>query len=350
MQQDYYSALASIIMASARNNAQLRRTIYELARSKLRQQLHRAQELDPSERALRLRALESAIEKIEAELAENNAGSTYPRADVLTTVPDSRVEIIPPARRPPSLSDTRDEFAAIQTARARSPIIRTALALIAAAILVGVTYIVVEREPYKEPQSKPAVDQNISRNSNRKSSSPNPNIPIPAAYGVYALTDGQLTELQPLPIRTPDQRVAISGIVSFPSAAKLPDGRVQFVVFRRDLVNNAPEKAVVRVVAQVVSAAAFADKGGATTRNLASSWAVRSRSYEMKVAPIDGKPAMILIRPAEADFSFPPGRYALVVKTVAYDFSVNGPITDPVQCVQRSDETDAPVFTECPTR
>ena len=39
MQQDYYSVLASVIMASARDNAQLRRMIYELARSKLRQQL-----------------------------------------------------------------------------------------------------------------------------------------------------------------------------------------------------------------------------------------------------------------------------------------------------------------------
>ena len=53
MQQDYYSVLASVIMASARDNAQLRRMIYELARSKLRQQLAwETEELGHSERAL----------------------------------------------------------------------------------------------------------------------------------------------------------------------------------------------------------------------------------------------------------------------------------------------------------
>ena len=58
----------------------------------------------------------------------------------------------------------------------------------------------------------------------------------------------------------------------------------------------------------------------------------------MKVAPLDSNPAMILIRPASPDFLFPAGRYALILKTMAYDFSVDGSITDSTQCVEVNEE------------
>jgi hypothetical protein len=59
----------------------------------------------------------------------------------------------------------------------------------------------------------------------------------------------------------------------------------------------------------------------------------------MKVAPIDGHRAMLLVRPPVADFAFPAGRYVLLLKSVAYDFSIDGPIADLAQCVERTDET-----------
>ena len=34
---------------------------------------------------------------------------------------------------------------------------------------------------------------------------------------------------------------------------------------------------------------------------------------------------MIVIRPADSKFSFPTGRYVLVLNRLAYDFSVAGP-------------------------
>ena len=86
MQQDYYSVLASVIMASAQDNAPLRRLIYELARSKLRQQLAwQTEELSNSERAQQLLALETAIEQIEADLAKKYSSrhifwNEYPRS------------------------------------------------------------------------------------------------------------------------------------------------------------------------------------------------------------------------------------------------------------------------------
>jgi len=36
-----------------------------------------------------------------------------------------------------------------------------------------------------------------------------------------------------------------------------------------------------------------------------------------------------------------------VLKAVAYDFSVDGPITDLAQCVERADGLDAPSYTQC---
>ena len=338
MQQDYYSVLASVIMASARDNAQLRRIVYELARSKLRQQLAwKTEELSLSEKAQQLLALETAIEQVEADLAKNNRrrGTNF-----LAPVTHSSIEIIPPARHPFSSSEPRHEFTVEHTARATSSIIWRVLPVVGVAILGVATYVAIERGPGEELRSQVVAVQNVPDKSTHQ-----PAMPVPGAYGVYALTDGQLTELEPLPIKVPNQRVFAT--ISTASTTKLPNGRVQFIVFRRDLVNNAPEKVVVRVVAQVMHTSAFDRKGEATTSNVGDSWVVRGISYEMKVAPIDGNPAMILIRPAIADFSFPAGRYTLVLQALAYDFSVNGPITDLTQCVERTDESNAPRYAQC---
>ena len=302
-----------------------------------------------SERAQQLLALETAIEQIEVDLAENNPYQKHSRANLVAAGSRPRVEIIPPDRQVPPLSHVRYEIVAPDTRRPGSSMVRWALVLVVTAILGGATYAAIQRGLHEQPQSKPVVADTISRNSDHSSSfRAIPTIPSPGAYGIYALTDGKLTELEPLPIRVPDQRIAISAIISSPSSIKLPNGRLQFIAFQRDLVNNAPEKVTVRVVARVIAASAFENKRSPTMDNLGSAWVVRGISYEMKVAPIDGNAAMILIRPIEGDFSFPPGRYALVLKNVAYDFSVDGPVSDVAQCVERSDEVGAPIFTECP--
>jgi hypothetical protein len=78
--------------------------------------------------------------------------------------------------------------------------------------------------------------------------------PIPTEYGVYVVSDGRLTELEQLPIKVPDPRVAISATFSTRSRTHVPMGKVQFVAFRRDLVNGAPDGVSVRIVAQVMRA------------------------------------------------------------------------------------------------
>ena len=56
---------------------------------------------------------------------------------------------------------------------------------------------------------------------------------------------------------------------------------------------------------------------------------MRSTSYELRVAPVIEQPEMVLFRPENPDFAFPAGRYALVLKGQAFDFTVSGPILKP---------------------
>jgi hypothetical protein len=175
------------------------------------------------------------------------------------------------------------------------------------------------------------------------------NMPVPSSYGVYAFSHGQLTDLQTLPIRVPDERVGISALFSNPSETTLPDGRLQFIAFRRDLTNNAPDRVMVRVVARVMRALTFDAKGHAKITNVEASWGVRSNHYQMQVAPVNDNPEMIIIRPMNPNFVFPAGRYALVLEGSAYDFTVAGRIVDAAQCLERTDALNMPVYSECRT-
>ena len=316
MQDDYYSVLASVVR-SARENPQLRTMIYELARSKLRERLERrAKGLSQAERAMQLLALENAIKQLEAELAQRVSGipAGYPI-----------IEIIPPARDQTRVSVVRPALTSPRTARFAPPFLRSALTLAAIATLGAVTYGAIQHGlSWKAREG----DQRFLADTTKLSDRPiSPAIPTPTAYGVYALTDGHLSELHPLPTRVPVAG-AISATISSPSITKLPTGRPRFVVFRRDLVKNVPDQISTRVVARVRHGSTFANADSEAF------WVVRGISYKMKVAPVDGNPAMILIHSADPGFSLPAGRYALVLNTVGYDFSVDGPITDLAQCVE----------------
>jgi hypothetical protein len=344
MQQDFYFALSSVIMSSARDNPELRSKIYNLARSKLRRQLDReAAQLGATEGTQQLQALEIAIKQIEADLARDI--SPHPYAGALVPTTSSKIEIIPPSPRP--VYEPQNETVLLPPAPANSTAIWSVLPLIAAAILGVAAYLVVERGVYETPQAGAQADRAIAGDE-KSAHPPSPALTLPTGYGVYALENGRLAELEPLPIRMPEREVAISGTLSTASKTTLPQGKIQFIAFRRDLVNKAPEKVPVRVVAQVKHRSARGRSEEVTT-NDAILWVVRSVSYEMKVSPIGGNPAMIVIRPADVDFTFPAGRYALILKGVAYDFNVGGSITDLAQCVEQTEELNSPVYTQCRT-
>jgi len=111
---------------------------------------------------------------------------------------------------------------------------------------------------------------------------------------VYAISDGLLTELEPLPIKAPDVRVSLSAEITKPSRTILPGGNIVFVVFRRELLNGAPQKVAVRVVARVARAVTLSS-GKPVSTNLDGSWRIRSNSYGLKVSPLSENHEMIVI-------------------------------------------------------
>lgn len=168
----------------------------------------------------------------------------------------------------------------------------------------------------------------------------------PDTYGVYAISDGQLTPLEPLPIRVPDARVSISSTISKPAPAPLANGHLSFVVYHRELATSVPETASVRIVAKVMQATTFA---GSKPKSMAieDTWAVRGGAVDLRIAPVPTNQEMILIRPSDPNFTLSPGRYVLMFKNQAYDFSVAGTVSDTAQCLERADLQDRSVYSEC---
>jgi hypothetical protein len=312
MQQDYHTILTSLIVASAANNPEARRRVYELARYELRRRLStRATDFGQFDEAQHLRAFETAIERIEADLGGNPVEREHYGANLVTAVVNSSVEIIPPARQGPLPPHSQYVFSPERASPKASSAIWPILPLLGAAMLGVAIYVAVKHAVREGPK----LQQNILAQSVA--------LPLPVAYGVYAVADGRLTELEPLTIKVIGHGIAPTGVISAASKVRLPNGRIQFVIFKRELVNDAPEKVIVQTIAPVTPAQSLSEKEIVENQN--GSWAIGNSSYQMKVAPIGGNRGMIVIRPADSKFSFPAGRYALILNRLAYDFSVAGP-------------------------
>jgi hypothetical protein len=352
LDQDYYPVLSRLVMASAGNDPQLRQRIYDLARSKLRRRLDwEVYELSAGQRAQKVQALETAIAQIEADLGN---GYRAPRPPPLAAAPASAplVEIIPPGRYVPlPPPQAQPQVASKFSAPARRLTFRSAALVVAAAFLGAGVYVMLQ-QGIDQPAPAASTDRGMATGALSK---PSLTLPIPEAYGVYAIAGGKLAELAPLSIRVPTQGVPISAAFSEASKTRLPSGRVQFIAFRRDLVGNVPDRVAVRVIARIMRAPSArrgesAPTDAAAAAAAADGWVIRNLSHEMKVGPVEGRPAMIVMRPADADLSLPAGRYALVLKGAAYDFTVDGQVTDLAQCVTRGDAVDAPVYAPCTSR
>jgi len=174
-----------------------------------------------------------------------------------------------------------------------------------------------------------------------------PGLPLPDVYGVYAINNGQLYELEALPGRVPDQRVFMSTAIKTPSHTTVSDGHVAFVIYRRDIASSAPDRGQVRVIAKVMRAITFSAAGRVDTMPVGDQWTIRSNSFEFRVAPVNENAEMLVMRPANPDFVLPAGRYGLVLKGQAYDLTVDGPVTDSAQCLERVEAANGAFFSEC---
>jgi hypothetical protein len=74
---------------------------------------------------------------------------------------------------------------------------------------------------------------------------------------------------------------------------------------------------------------------------------MRNISIPYRTAPKKDNPDMYEVRSETPDVPLAPGRYALVLKGQAYDFSVAGPVTDPRHCLERLVADNGQFYSEC---
>ena len=152
--------------------------------------------------------------------------------------------------------------------------------------------------------------------------SPRLPFPLPTSFGIYVLNDNKLVELEALPINVPDPRVALSAEIKNPSAITISDHKPAFILFRRDLLNNAPQKVILRVVARMTRETKIVN-GKPVLNKIEGSWRIRDVSHELKISPIPGQREMLMARLDEG-VSLAAGRFALVVNRLGYDFTIDG--------------------------
>jgi hypothetical protein len=188
-------------------------------------------------------------------------------------------------------------------------------------------------------------DATATANAAFKRPPPPPAFPQPTDYGIYALADNVLTELQLLPGRAPDVRVAISAAFRLPRKVSLPNGHPEFIVFRRDAASNILERAEVRVIARI--AREFSADSAGKRLDDSDTWVIRNFSYPYRVSSVSDNPEMYKLHSEDPALQLPPGHYALILKNQSYYFSIEGDIVDSRQCVERVVSTDGTFYSAC---
>lgn len=365
--------LARMINTVKEDPAQLRVAVYEFARAKLKEEINWA---DAAERERLMAAFETAIQGVEdfsvrAAVKEQLPGpASTRRADISAGSSSSalvakagnlggvaRPAINPdiPIRLLPKDPDHTRTLLSVWS--------RMAIGIVLVFVIVGaVAYkqrgggsahlplVATTASPI--PAEMQASDQAAGIAALRKAVlnaglGQKPPFPLPSVYGVYALQGDKLAELEVLPERVPDKRISMSTPITKPSSTVLPDGRVRFIVFRRDVSTNAPDRVDVRVVAKVMRAISFDAKKGRNITPVEDTWNIRNNAYEFRVRPIPENPEMLLIQPEDQNFALPPGRYILALGTQALDFTVAGDIKDLAQCIERTEAANGTFYSEC---
>lgn len=355
---EFALVLARTIDAVQADPEQLRSAVYDLARHKLDQLAHD----DPAEKGRLMQALEVAIAGVESHTQNNPIGPAMfgpqapqaRRIDTLIAGPGKDGLI---SEEPPSWSVTQIAQAPILVSdpgRAKAKPAKVFLHLALPILFIGLVGVIVlqrrgrslqhvatEAAPVIQPAPPPVVAKPPPEPERKVDPL------VPTAYGVYAVSSDKLFELQSLQGRVPDPRVAISAAITKPSETSLPDGKVRFVVFRRDPpANEASDPPELRVVAEVKQATNF-DATGKPIVSSEQSWVIRNISIPYHAAPMKDQPGMYQVLPRDPDFVLSPGRYALTLNGIGFDFAIQGKITDKKQCLERLVAANGTFYSEC---
>jgi hypothetical protein len=349
--------LAELINTVKQDPEQLRLTIYDFARAKLGQQLSWATQ---SERERLLGSLDVAIRGVEKFSSRTDQIQRLPRPEHAAALPGSGPLVYlnddNDVAETPRLINVEPKSSGRRFLSPRKLAVVSILllfafgGLLAGSMVVGSVFLMRDKlvQTIWPTVSEKVVRQALDATPKLQPTVPSPlEFPIPGDYGVYVIDDGKLKELEALPEQVPDKRIAVSTPVTQPSRTSLVNGRTKFVVYRRDLANNAPERVDVRVVAQVARALTFDPKGKPTSASVSGAWNIRNITYGFRVRPLPGNAEMLLIQPENTEFVLPPGRYVLVLKNQGYDFTISGKVTDPSQCLERTEAANGIFYSEC---
>ncbi|MBR0913745.1 hypothetical protein JQ589_27895 [Bradyrhizobium japonicum] len=341
-----FALVISRMLETVKDDADARRQmVYDLARYKLQEQFTYADARNIDQMK---RALEVAIEEVEKFSRDQAPLERLPSQQLTSskatetggllvsgdaTVLRSRIEI------------SRSKLPAISGPLL--PVIKRTAAILLA---VGAVILIVSQrdniaalrrqissqaQEIAQVSPKPETTITVAKPEMITPAPPPPTRVLPTDYGIYALIDDKsLAELNATGVMAPDMRIAISPEFKKPDRPHLPNGRVKFIVFRRDAANVIPERVEVRVVAKIArefsTDAAGKNLGGGEDVGV-----IRNFSYPFRVSPIPGKPEMYELHTGDSGLELAPGHYVLSLGSQAYYFQVDGEITDPRQCLER---------------
>ncbi|MBR0878084.1 hypothetical protein JQ563_10675 [Bradyrhizobium liaoningense] len=341
-----FALVISRMLETVKDDAEARRQmVYDLARYKLQEQFTYADARNIDQMK---RALEVAIEEVEKFSRDQAPLERLPSQQLTSskatetggllvsgdaTVLRSRIEI------------SRNKLPAISGPLL--PVIKRTAAILLA---VGAVILIVSQrdniaalrrqissqaQEIAQVSPKPETTITVAKPEMITPAPPPPTRVLPTDYGIYALIDDKsLAELNATGVMAPDMRIAISPEFKKPDRPHLPNGRVKFIVFRRDAANVIPERVEVRVVAKIArefsTDAAGKNLGGGEDVGV-----IRNFAYPFRVSPIPGKPEMYELHTGDSGLELAPGHYVLSLGSQAYYFQVDGEITDPRQCLER---------------
>jgi hypothetical protein len=357
---EFALVLARTIESAKSDPEQMRGAIYELARHKLQQLSHD----NPTEKARLMQALDVAIAGVENHMK----GGVIEKLPVLH-LPGSHSELVPAPLvwNEPTQPQGRSRYNwaidddKLTTRRLRWASTATLRFCAILALFVTIAGIAVAQrrgaefgsfgaavtQLWTSPKVEPFKVADPDKPAAEASVPPKSNMLLPTAYGVYAESGGKLYELTMLQGRAPDPRVAISAAITSRSATILPDGHVKFKVFRAGADNGASGLIEVRLIARVKRGTTFDNSGKPVVAAADETWVIRNISMPYRAAPIKDEPQMYEVQPREPDAALTAGRYALVVRGQAFDFMIDGRVTDKQHCLERLAAANGIFYSEC---
>lgn len=368
---DYYSILLEAINKTKQNSAQLRALVYERARFNLKRDvLFGYSSMGLADAVRQIHEFELAVARIEATATADEANQAYLEQEELRDTARAAsydaVQILPPKPMPPLYAGLKaiqrtdnaqfawlsEQF--VQHVRNTNKFIGVALFGIAiiGAVIVTMLLPSLKKSPQTEVTNKLLqTDKTAAARSSQgdddaaqvESSAKVP-FPLPTSFGIYVLNNDNLSELNPLPIGIPDPRIALSAEIDQPSTTTISDDKPAFILFRRDLLNNAP-KASLRVIARMARQTKIVD-GKARTTNVEGAWRIRNISLGLKLSPVPGQREMLIAR-IDSDRPLAGGRYALVLNRTGYDFAITGTGQSPQSCLESFETASGTVFNQC---